>query len=231
MPRCSHAAWLAAGTVSSASAKGANAGRTARPATRDRLRGDSTTFLLWRLEQHVAPGAADRARGERGHGLDRGGDATHRVAPARPGKGGPDTNVVPTLAGPARAPRARGRRVQTAERASSALQRRDPVPGNVRGRRPRLTRVVRQPGDSHEYGRAHHGQHSRPGGALPGGRDDPYVGRSRAALAHGPRVSLPQLLGEIDRQLGRVTPAVPTPRAPVSDRPGPPVTGAAVYPS
>src|SRR3989454_7296630 len=89
MPRCSHAAWLAAGTVSSASAKGANAGRTARAATRERLRGDSTTFLLWRLEQHVTPGAADRARGERGHGHDRGGDATHRVAPARARKSGP----------------------------------------------------------------------------------------------------------------------------------------------
>src|SRR3989442_13579896 len=46
MPRCSHAAWLAAGTVSSASAKGANATRTGRAEARDRLQGDSTTFLL-----------------------------------------------------------------------------------------------------------------------------------------------------------------------------------------
>src|SRR5438552_9250599 len=83
MPRCSHAAWLAAGTVSGASAKEASAGRTARAAARDRLRGDSTTILLWRDSQHVTPGAAGRARGERGHGHDGGGDATHRVAPAR----------------------------------------------------------------------------------------------------------------------------------------------------
>src|SRR5439155_19506098 len=83
MPRCSHAAWLAAGTVSGASAKEASAGRTARAAARDRLRGDSTTILLWRDSQHGTPRAADRARGERGHGHDRGGDATHRVAPAR----------------------------------------------------------------------------------------------------------------------------------------------------
>src|SRR5437899_7505688 len=91
MPRCSHVAWLAAGRVSGASAKGANAGRTARAAARDRLRGDSTTFLLWRDSQHVTPRAADRARGERGHGQDRGGDATHRVAPARARKRRPDT--------------------------------------------------------------------------------------------------------------------------------------------
>src|SRR3989442_11950588 len=96
MPRCSHADWLAAGTVSGASAKGANAGRTARAAARDRLRGDSTTFLLWRDSQHVTPRAADRARGERGHGHDRGGGATDNGPPAPPPKSSPTQNRHPT---------------------------------------------------------------------------------------------------------------------------------------
>src|SRR5207249_11216122 len=55
-------------------------------------------------------------------------------------------DVVPTLAGPAPAPRPRGRRVPTAERTASTLQRYDSLPGNVRGRCHRLARVVRQSG-------------------------------------------------------------------------------------
>src|SRR2546429_7177220 len=85
--------------------------------------------LLWRLEQHVTPGAADRARGERGHGHVGGGDATHRVAPARartrphaPEKAARH-DVVPTLAGPAPAPRPRGRRGRTPEGTASPLPR------------------------------------------------------------------------------------------------------------